>query len=53
MSFKVESCVPLPLEEKQLHDLVEKAKDYLLMHGKDIFNLNDLLSNTKILRKPK
>ena len=43
MSSKMESCVPLPLEEKQLHDLVEKAKDYLLMHGKDILNLNDLI----------
>jgi len=29
----MESCIPLPLEEKKLNDLVEKAKDYLLMHG--------------------
>ena len=30
----MESCVPLPVEDKQLKELVEKAKDYLLMHGK-------------------
>ena len=30
----MESCVQLPLDEKLLHDLVEKAKDFLLMHGK-------------------
>lgn len=35
VSANMESCVPLPLEDKQLHELVEKAKDYLLMHGKD------------------
>ena len=29
----MQSCVPLPLQKKQLDDLVEKAKDYLLMHG--------------------
>ena len=32
----MESCVQLPLDEKQLQDLVEKAKDYLLMHGKSL-----------------
>jgi len=29
----MESCIKLPLEEKELNELVEKAKDYLLMHG--------------------
>jgi len=29
----MEPCVPLPLEEDKLMDLVEKAKDYCLMHG--------------------
>ena len=31
---KMEPCIPLPLNEKTLNDLVEKAKDYCLMHGK-------------------
>ena len=26
-------CVPLPLDQTLLDDLVEKAKDYALMHG--------------------
>ena len=26
-------CVPLPLDQALLDDLVEKAKDYALMHG--------------------
>jgi hypothetical protein len=31
----IQSCVQIPLEKKLLDDLVEKAKDYLLMHGKN------------------
>ena len=31
----MDPVVPLPLEAKQLEDLVEKAKDYALMHGKN------------------
>ena len=30
----MDPCVPLPLPDDQLEDLVEKAKDYALMHGK-------------------
>jgi len=29
----MDPCVRLPLNDKKLRDLVEKAKDYLLMHG--------------------
>ena len=29
----MDPCVPLPLDKKRLTDLVEKAKDYCLMHG--------------------
>ena len=29
----MDSCVPLPLEPDKLMDLVDKAKDYCLMHG--------------------
>jgi len=29
----MDSCVPLPLEHDKLMDLVDKAKDYCLMHG--------------------
>ena len=29
----MDPCVPLPLDQKRLTDLVEKAKDYCLMHG--------------------
>lgn len=30
---ELESCIPLPLDEKVLNDVVEKAKDWALMHG--------------------
>ena len=30
----MDPCVSLPLPEKELDELVEKAKDYALMHGK-------------------
>ncbi|XP_049537858.1 glutathione synthetase-like isoform X4 [Anopheles darlingi] len=29
----LKSCIPLPLDEAQLIDVVEKAKDWALMHG--------------------
>jgi len=29
----MDPCIPIPLPDKQLEDLVEKAKDYALMHG--------------------
>ena len=29
----MEPCVPIPLENSKLMDLVDKAKDYCLMHG--------------------
>ena len=29
----LESCVPLPIEKKVLDEIVQKAKDYALMHG--------------------
>uniref|UniRef100_A0A2M4CU33 Glutathione synthetase n=1 Tax=Anopheles darlingi TaxID=43151 RepID=A0A2M4CU33_ANODA len=29
----LKSCIPLPLDEAQLVDVVEKAKDWALMHG--------------------
>ena len=30
----MDPCIPLPIPDEQLEDLVEKAKDYALMHGK-------------------
>ena len=30
----MDPCVDLPLEPKALKDVVEKAKDFCLMHGK-------------------
>jgi hypothetical protein len=33
----MESCVQLPLDEDLLQELVEKAKDFLLMHGLNTF----------------
>jgi len=33
MTVGMPPCVPLPLPQDQLEDLVEKAKDYALMHG--------------------
>lgn len=44
MSEKIlPSCIPLPLGEAELDEIVSKAKDYALMHGicmrsKDNFN---------------
>lgn len=43
----MDPCVPIPLDEKTLLDLVEKAKDYSLMHGicmrrKDAFDRDAL-----------
>ena len=32
-STKLEPCIPLDMEKEKLTDLVEKAKDYALMHG--------------------
>ena len=29
----MDPCVPLPLAQDKLEDLVDKAKDYCLMHG--------------------
>ena len=31
---RIEPCVPLDFEEKELEDVVSKAKDWALMHGK-------------------
>jgi len=33
METKLEPCIPLEMEKEKLNDLVEKAKDYALMHG--------------------
>ena len=29
----MDSCVNLPFDDKTLNDVVEKAKDFCLMHG--------------------
>ena len=29
----MDSCIPLPIDEATLNDVVEKAKDWALMHG--------------------
>ena len=34
MGTKLEPCIPLEMEKEKLNDLVEKAKDFALMHGK-------------------
>ncbi|XP_050069407.1 glutathione synthetase-like [Anopheles maculipalpis] len=44
----LQSCIPLPLDEAQLLDVVEKAKDWAIMHGaamrsKQDFNPDALL----------
>ena len=33
-SNRLEPCIKLPLENDVLQDIVEKAKDWALMHGK-------------------
>ena len=33
MTTKLQPCIPLEMEKQKLADLVEKAKDYALMHG--------------------
>lgn len=30
---ELKPCIPLPLDESVLNDVVEKAKDWALMHG--------------------
>lgn len=30
---KLDSCIPLPLDEATLNDVVSKAKDWAIMHG--------------------
>jgi glutathione synthase len=27
------SCIPLPLDQSELEEIISKAKDYALMHG--------------------
>ena len=34
----MDSCIPIPIPEEELADLVKKAKDFALMHGKDNYN---------------
>ena len=29
----MDSCIEIPLEPETLNDIIEKAKDYCLMHG--------------------
>lgn len=53
MEFQLESCVQVPLEEKPLKDIIEKAKDWALMHGaalrsKANFSLDALQVNSMI-----
>lgn len=33
----MEPCVPIPLAQEKLTDLVEKGKDFCLMHGEKLF----------------
>lgn len=30
---RLDSCIPLPIDEEELETLVDKAKDWALMHG--------------------
>ena len=30
----LQPCIPVPLEEKKFKELVDKSKDWALMHGK-------------------
>lgn len=32
----LQSTIPLPLSEKQLQDIIPKAKDWAMMHGASI-----------------
>ena len=43
----MDPCVPIPLDEKTLEDIVEKAKDFCLMKGKQ--NLNKLCKHHECL----
>ena len=36
----METCIPIPIPQEKLDDLVEKAKDYCLMHG-TVGNISD------------
>ena len=39
----MDPCVPLPLAQDKLEDLVDKAKDYCLMHGNVTGNVDTLI----------
>ena len=45
----MDPCVDLPLEPKALKDVVEKAKDFCLMHGKSNWFLTYVLFNLSYL----
>lgn len=32
-SPKLEPCIPLPLDDKTLEEIIDKAKDWAIMHG--------------------
>ena len=38
----MDPCVPLPLAQDKLEDLVDKAKDYCLMHG-NVSKISDMM----------
>ena len=46
----MDPCIPIPLDEKTLEDIVEKAKDYCLMHGKCKIDHSFLLSQLLLLK---
>lgn len=37
----LDSCIPLPLDEKALADVVDKAKDWAIMHGAAMRSKNE------------
>lgn len=44
----MDPCVDFPLESKTLNDVVEKAKDFCLMHGKSNWFLTYELFNMEL-----
>lgn len=32
-AYELKPCLPIPLPEDQLQDVIEKARDWALMHG--------------------
>lgn len=43
MASRIEPCIPLDFDEETLEEIVDKGKDWALMHGKYKFNIRNIV----------